>query len=415
MPLPPLEPLPGIVSQHYEEAAFLWTQRRRAIHAPHYTLVDLERLDERMEAHLDGLRIAGPAAWARAEETLADEEPGEAFAATVLALCDSLPTRLAPVLELAQASERCAQELVSALGWSPLPQVAPILEELQRRQEPTLRRVGLAALAVHRGEVGKALAQALSGEEPQLRTRALRAVGELGRLELLPLARPFLSSKDERCRLAAAWTCALLGESVALPHLRALAEAGGPGSTVAVDMAVRRMERHAARSWLIALAEKSEHRRLILQGCAALGDIYFIPWVLERMEEPRLARVAGEAFRFLTGADLSEPPFAGECPEGFEDEEDESLRLDADDDLPWPAPAAVHAWWAQHRQDFHPEARYLLGRPVTPETLLEALRHGRQRERKAAALEWALRRPGKPLFEVRAPGFRQRRLLASMG
>lgn len=48
-----------IVSQHVEEAAFLWLLRSSAIRQPHYALKDLAKLDERVEAHLDGLRVAG--------------------------------------------------------------------------------------------------------------------------------------------------------------------------------------------------------------------------------------------------------------------------------------------------------------------------------------------------------------------
>ena len=41
----------------------------------------------------------------------------------------------------------------------------------------------------------------------------------------------------------------------------------------------------------------------------------------------------------------------------------------------------------------------------------QVLRIGRQRLRAAAALELAIMRPGEPLFEVRAPGFRQQEVL----
>ena len=41
----------------------------------------------------------------------------------------------------------------------------------------------------------------------------------------------------------------------------------------------------------------------------------------------------------------------------------------------------------------------------------DVLRNGRQRQRAAAALELALQQPGQPLFEVRAPGFRQQQPL----
>jgi hypothetical protein len=48
---------------------------------------------------------------------------------------------------------------------------------------------------------------------------------------------------------------------------------------------------------------------------------------------------------------------------------------------------------------------------MTPESLVQALRVGKQRQRAAAALEIAFRRPGKTLFEVRARADWQRRAL----
>ena len=51
----------SIVTQHAEEAAFLWLLREGAVDAPHYSLKDLVEHDSRVEAHLDGLRVAGEA------------------------------------------------------------------------------------------------------------------------------------------------------------------------------------------------------------------------------------------------------------------------------------------------------------------------------------------------------------------
>jgi hypothetical protein len=43
------------VSLPAEEAAFLWLLRSNAIRQPHCALKDLAKLDDRFEAHLDGL------------------------------------------------------------------------------------------------------------------------------------------------------------------------------------------------------------------------------------------------------------------------------------------------------------------------------------------------------------------------
>ncbi|QRK06339.1 TIGR02270 family protein [Archangium violaceum] len=408
MPLPSNGPLPEFVSLHFEESSFLWSLRRGAIHAPHYTFVELERLDERIEAHLDGLRVAGEAARAIVDEALPVAGMGEIFTSAVSALDTGPRARFPPVLELARESEPGLEALLAALSWLPWPRVAGVIEQLSKEEEPALLRVALSGYAAHRQDAGAALSRALASTDVQLRARALQVVGEQGRRELLPLASQSLASADEGCRFSAARTCVLLGERAALPVLRSLAEQGGPHAMDSCELAVRRMTHRDARAWLMGFTERPEHRRLAFLGSAALGDPFLIPWLLHVMRVPEFARVAGESFRFITGADLSEPRFEGKAPEGIEAEDD------PDEEPPWPAPEAVESWWAERKRDFHPEARHLLGRPMTPEALRGALQFGRQRERKAAALELALRHPGQPLLDVGASAFRQRQWLAAL-
>jgi uncharacterized protein (TIGR02270 family) len=129
-----------------------------------------------------------------------------------------------------------------------------------------------------------------------------------------------------------------------------------------------------------------------------------------------VARVAGESVYNITGLDLAWNDLEGEWPEGFtagptEDPEDENVEMDVDENLPWPSADGVARWWREHGDQFAAGERHLLGRPLTEDWLEEVLRHGKQRQRAAAALELAIRRPGEPLFEVRAPGFRQQELL----
>src|SRR3954447_25964899 len=97
-------PIAAIVEQHAEEAAFLWVLRDAAVRAPHFALADLARLDGRIEAHLDGLRVAGVAGWDVARGGLAIGEPGEVFAAAVLAFEGLHAERRGAVLEAASAA-----------------------------------------------------------------------------------------------------------------------------------------------------------------------------------------------------------------------------------------------------------------------------------------------------------------------
>jgi uncharacterized protein (TIGR02270 family) len=405
-----------VVNQHAEEVAFLWLLRDAAVHTPHYSLTDLAHLDDRVDAHIDGLRIASDIGWKICKEALSQEEAGEVFAAAVLAFESGNETRIQTALEVGSTSPELSRGLVSALGWFSYQQAETCITQLLTSASPVLRRIGLAACAVHRQDPGYPLAATLSDDDPLLRARALRAAGQLGRVDLLHLLQNSLTLDDELCRYSAAWSAALLGDIGAIPTLQAIADLDVPYKEEAVKMALRRMDLTTAHYWQKSLVQKPDSIRLAVIGAGVIGDPGSIPWLIDQMTIPELARVAGEAFMMVTGVDIAYEDLEGEWPEGFEagpteDPEDENVDMDPDEDLPWPEPEAIQAWWYNHRGQFQRGTRYLLGNPMSIAWLQNVLRNGMQRQRAAAALELAMRQPGQPLFEVRAPGLRQQQLL----
>jgi uncharacterized protein (TIGR02270 family) len=150
-----------------------------------------------------------------------------------------------------------------------------------------------------------------------------------------------------------------------------------------------------------------------------IGDPASVPWIINQMHIAEIARGAGEAFTMITGVDLAYNDLDISPPEGFEAgpserPEDEDVAVDADEDLPWPDRRQVERWWDSNKHRFTPGQRYLVGKPISIEQCEAVLCSGFQRQRIAAALELALLRPGSPLFETRAPGFRQERQLKSL-
>ncbi|MEP7125767.1 MAG: TIGR02270 family protein [Byssovorax sp.] len=397
-----------IVEEHGGEAAFLFQIRAVAATAAHYDRARLRELDERIEAHLDGLRVADAEGVKIAVAGLDEDEPGTVFTLAVIAAERGDPAAFAAALALAEASRDAARALVAGLAWGPFAAARSVLAPLLAPSaSPPHKRIGIAACAALREDPGEAIDYAIFDDDPALKARALRAVGELGRLDLVEAVRAQLAvvEGDER-RFWAAWSGALLGVEAAVPVLWSIADSGGPFAERACSLVMRRLDVREARRRIEGLGVAAPHARAAIAGAAALGDPALIPWLLGQMANPALARVAGEAFATITGATI-EGSLAGTAPPDFQagpsdDAADASVAPDRDGALRWPAEAPLRRWWSSRESGFRRGARYLGGAPLTPSTLDDDVAHANQPRRAGAAIELTLRQPGRPLTEVRA-------------
>jgi uncharacterized protein (TIGR02270 family) len=200
--------------------------------------------------------------------------------------------------------------------------------------------VGIAAAAVHRRDPGQALESALADSDAPLRVRALRAVGELGLVRCLPTLRQALRDPDGACRFWAAWSAILVArDESALGCLFALLEGASPFRERAVPLLARALPLAEAREMHQRLARRPDQGRLAVAAAGASGDPELVPWLIEQMKAPPLARVAGEAFTLITGADLAAEHLDGGQPEGYasgptDDPLDENVAPDPDENLP---------------------------------------------------------------------------------
>lgn len=412
--------VPVVVQQHLDDAAILYSTRAELLRAPHARLHHLRRFDDRLMAHLEGLAIAGEQAKPLCQAALEQTSAGAVFVAATRALDGQDTVWLKQLISLADAVPECHAGLRSAFGWSERTQLRGIVADLLQADSASERVIGIAACAMHRTDPGLGPARRLEDADPRVRARAYRAAGELGKREFVSRLAAATREDDPACQFWAAWAAVLLGDRhEALDRLSAAARQDGPFRARAFRLALLAVVAVQAHEQLRSLAQDPVQIRWLIQGAGLVGDSTYVPWLVKQMSDDKLARLAGESFSLITGADLAGLDLERKPPEKFEsgpndDPSDSNVAMDEDDGLPWPDVERIARWWAQNGSRFVPGQRYFVGAPVTREHCIEILKTGYQRQRILAAHHLCLIEPGSVLFEWRAPAWRQAQALAAL-
>jgi uncharacterized protein (TIGR02270 family) len=161
--------------------------------------------------------------------------------------------------------------------------------------------------------------------------------------------------------------------------------------------------------------------RLQPQAIWALGHIGTIRAVdacVAGMQHEAVARLCGEAYCWITGADLARDRLAAtevvlDAP-SFEEDDLEANLVPAPEAL-WPLPdaAAVQQHWGRQRAEFTPNVRYIRGLPAGTETLLAIVETGPMLRRPDLILELSAKSRGRYDVEPRAFAARQRAMMAA--
>lgn len=413
-------PISSMIEQHAEEACFLILLHDHAVRAPHYDLDDLGKLDERVAAHLDGLRIAGPIGLETLLTQLGPHTVGEMFASVVLAFEAANGKVLSRLSEHLRRSVETERGYLMALGWLDWERVSPWIERMLASPEPLFRRLGLAACGMHRHDPGPILLTEFSHADPSVLARAARTAGELRRRDLLPTIHTHRLHENAATRFWANWATAQMGDEHALEPLRQFAEQPGEFQYRALCVLLAWQQRESSVARIRQWVQHPEQRRIGIQALGLLGDPVCVPWLIQQMSDLPYARVAGEAFSLISGADLALLNLELQDLPDFDagpndDPEDDNVAMDPDENLPWPDPQSISAWWQAHGGDFQAGTGYVLGLPQSESSFQQALARGQQRQRIAAASGLARFQPTDVLFPTSAPAWRQKRLLGKLG
>ncbi|MBC7957502.1 MAG: TIGR02270 family protein [Cytophagales bacterium] len=409
-----------VLAQHLDDAVSLRSVRSVLLREPHVKLKDLARADERLLAHLDGLSIAGDDGAHLSRAALDVPGVGQLFVACVLAIERRDAAQIQHLLSLIDVVPDAPRALSSAFGWVAAPQLRGLTAPLLISPSPQLRWLGLVACVQHRVDAGAPLEQALHDPDLRLRTRALRAAGELGRVDLLESCLGQLDDEQPAVAVSAARSAVLLGDrGEAVYSLRKQALKPGPYRLEALAISLFTADADTARGLVRQLASEGTDTRTMIRAAGWSGDVQVMPWLFKQMESKAQARVAGEAFSFITGIDLAWNHLHRDAPESEspgpnDDPADPDVALDEDENLRWPELPKISTWWHKNQGQFTPGERYFLGALPSSGHCVQALRHNTQRQRMTAAIQLSLLNPGSTLFNCAAPAHRQERLLAHM-
>lgn len=408
------------VEASIEEAGILYETLQEQLGGDTATFSDISTLCDRLDAHLDVLRITGAQAWSLLDVQLASPSPGLMFVATVLSLEQRQSRRLKALIALAEADAMLGAAVLYAFGWVPATVTAPLVAPMLGASVPFYQRIGLYLCCQHQVPADTALERAITSPDHTVQLLALDVIGETGALDLLPYCLQRLTAEDSAVRFAACRASLMLGERTRpLPLLMQWATTPSPQQKAALALLTVFLPVTQAQSFLATVGRNTPDRRLLVQLAGKLGDPANIPALLRLMPDPLLGRIAGHAFSMITGADLValnlERPAPADVTVGPNDDPvDDNVAADMDDALPWPDPNKVSHWWAQHSGRFVAGQRYLAGNAITVEQCLQVLQQGDQLQRRAAALHLKALNPASPLFAVDAPAWRQKARLASM-
>jgi hypothetical protein len=348
---PPI--IPPLVHRHAGDAAFYWQQHDGSAHSPLVGLPQLAEFDRLLDAHLDGLRVAGEPGWEIALAQLQRwQRAPEVFVCAVLALEHSDPgTRLAAVWAVVEKNpSRMLRGFISALAWVPAQQgLGWCRHWLSDEGTPIpLAVAAWRALAIRQGAPGQpalstyeavvaaisqALPKALACPDVHLRAAACRLLPQWDESHLLPL----LQDPAPRVRAEAAiglMVALRRNAKVANPRMRLTAaqredlqsQAAGALWLVTHEACQhlttlsglpRTQAQHRLMRWLchLGLAAPMGHAgiaklidllppRLALWFVLHHGDGHYLPWVVQRMSDPEVSRLAGWVWGVMTGASL---------------------------------------------------------------------------------------------------------------
>ena len=288
--------VPDVVREHAELAAFQWAQRDTLSQEDPPDPAVIAGVDRRLEANLDGLRIAGAAAWPFIIDQYEDyPEKGELFVVAVMALEQQDERRIAQAVAFARNGEHGTRGLCGAFEWLPPKITAPLVRIWIDATDPVEIEAALAAFTRHRAVPGNHLPGLLTHAEPAIRRSAAGLVALAGRQDCAASLRALMDDPDPSVCQAAAEALVGLGHREGEPVLKARVIAMDDGWQRTLRLLASAVPRAEFRAWLSDLIQAEATKPIAVRGAGMLEDLSLLPWIAQQASHPALAEASGAA------------------------------------------------------------------------------------------------------------------------
>ena len=368
------ELIADIIEEHLEAVQALWGQRQEALASRDATLPWLVDLEARIEAHVQGLLIAGGQLIPLVQAGLGADEAETAFAAAYpLLRLDRDDAR--PVLDRFCSAEGApVQGLKEALCHGPAGHTLPSAREVLATGPPPIAVAAAEVLAFHSPSDirGDGLRRFLTHDDATIRRDGWRIASLRG----IPIDTEWyeaaLADEDAGVRREALQAAAWARQDWILGRCRAAARDPGPESLQMLQLLAilgRPEDLELVRT--AGRAEVLGWERFGLLG--AYGHPRVVDDLLDALEghDPRSVVAAGQAFTTITGCDIDSgrrtllPPEDGHEPDEFEREFLDEANL--------PSSERARAAWSKLAPAFADGSRWCRGLDLSRGATTDAL------------------------------------------
>jgi uncharacterized protein (TIGR02270 family) len=414
-----VEPLPHLIDESFEEAAFLWSRWEADLSSISRNLDEVWTwTEDRLGGALDGVALASNAILERlSSAALADGNlHGLSVCGHVLATAAAPNARALLGQLLSASSGNKLRALMRGIEVAPLDgSFAPITKLLSRHSPE--HAAALADLkAFRRAELGAELTMAFESSSVDLQIKALRAARQLPTQYAAAWVDAGLKHIDAGVNLAAIET----GIRQRIPNAwsAAIARLGKPRrESAALLSAVAMLGGDAEHQLVFAALAEAPVRRAAIWALGNIGTRDAAAYCIAALKHPELARSAGEAYCAISGADLARDRLTmaepdEESPPFEADNLDANLVPTADEQWPLPNPDALRQHWNEQQSRFQSGVRYVRGQPTSLEVLMRAMETAPMLRRPDYSFELYVRSEGKYDVESRTTRAVQRGMMA---